>query len=405
MALTKSAVRVAKPPATGQRKLYDEKGMFLIIRANGSKWWRLRYRFDSKYREISLGVYPDVSLEQARDNRDAARTQVANKIDPSAARKAEKKLKVATEKNTFEAVAREWLEARKKPTIIPESLNRITIRLEQDIFPYIGTRLVNEIEPLELLDALNTVVNRGAVETAHRILGYCDEIFRYAIPTGRCTSSPAWGLKAALTVAESRQLAAITEPAKIGELLRRIDGYQGAFTTCIALKFAPLVFCRPGELRHAEWKEIDFDSALWTIPAKKMKKRKDHLVPLSKQAIKLLNKAHKLTGDGRYVFPSIRSKERPMSENTITGALRGLGYSGDEMTAHGFRTMASTRLNEMVSHSTRKLPWDDDCIEMQLAHDVAGTRGIYNRSKYIKGRTTMMQTWANYLDKLRRNHG
>lgn len=383
--LTVSKVNAAKPKAK-QYKVYDERGLFIIIKPNGSKWWRFRYRFNDKDREISMGVYPDVSLKQARVNRDNARTLVADGIDPSAKRQAEK----VAGNDTFEAVAREWLSMQ---TWIESSGKRVTRRLEKDIFPWLGKRPIAEITAPDLLVALKRVEKRGAIETAHRILQSCNKIFRYAIATHRADRSPAQDLKDALTPVKQTHFASITEPKAIGELLRALDGYTGGFITRSALKLAPMVFTRPNELRHAEWSEIDLDKAIWRIPGEKMKKGVTHLVPLSKQAIEILEEVQPLTGEGRYVFPSVRSTKRPMSENTVTGALRRLGYNGKQMTGHGFRSMASTLLHEQG--------WLSDAIEAQLAHTKGGVKGVYNYAEHLPLRVEMMQSWSDYLDGLK----
>lgn len=383
--LTVSKVKAAKPKAK-QYKVYDERGLFIIIKPTGAKWWRFRYRFNDKDREISMGVYPDVSLKQARINRDDARTLVADGIDPSAKRQAEK----VAGNDTFEAVAREWLGMQ---TWIESSGKRVTRRLEKDIFPWLGKRPIAEITAPDLLVALKRVEKRGAIETAHRILQSCNKIFRYAIATHRADRSPAQDLKDALTPVKQAHFASITEPKAIGELLRALDGYTGGFITRTALNLAPLVFTRPNELRHAEWSEINLDEAIWRIPGNKMKKGVTHLVPLSKQAIEILEEIQPLTGDGRYVFPSVRSAKRPMSENTVTGALRRMGYTGKQMTGHGFRSMASTLLHEQG--------WLSDAIEAQLAHTKGGVKGVYNYAEHLPLRTEMMQAWSNYLDGLK----
>lgn len=385
MALTASQIKNAKPREK-QYKLYDEKGLFVIVRPNGALWWRYKYRFAKRQREISMGVYPDVSLKQARDKRDDARGLVADGIDPSAKRQAEK----FAGNDTFEAVAREWL-ARQPWTA--DSVKRITGRFEKHVFPWLGKRPITEITPLDLKVVIKRVEKRGKVDTARRILNTCDRIFCYAVADGRAERSPAQDIKGVIKTVKTQHLSTITDEKEIGALLRAIDGYKGGFVTSCALKLAPLVFTRPGELRRAEWSEIDMDSAVWRIPSEKMKRGITHLVPLSEQAIAILEEIHPLTGDGTYVFPSVRSSKRAMSENTITGALRRLGYTGKQMTGHGFRSMASTLLHEQQ--------WMSDAIERQLAHAVGGVKGVYNYAQHLDIRTEMMQSWADYLDGLK----
>ncbi|MEW8190512.1 MAG: integrase arm-type DNA-binding domain-containing protein [Candidatus Thiodiazotropha endolucinida] len=392
MALTDTAVRRAKPHDKA-RRLYDSGGLFLLINPNGSKYWRFKYRFHGVEKLLALGVYPDVSLKSARDKRDAARQQIADGIDPSEARKAEKVARAC--ENSFEAIAREWWGKRAESWAEGHS-SRVLLRLENDVFPWIGSKPIGAITSAELLTVLRRVEKRGAVETAHRIHQSCGQIFRFAVSTLRAESDPSAALKGALQPASQKHHASITDPKQIGELLRAIDGYQGQFVTRCALQLAPLVFVRPGELRHAEWSEIDLDKAEWRIPAEKMKMSTVHLIPLSTQAIAILNEIKPLTGHGKYVFPGIRSNKRPMSENTVTGALRRLGYASGEMTGHGFRSMASTILNEQG--------WHKDAIERQLAHmERNSIRAAYNYAEYLPERIKMMQAWADYIDGLK--HG
>ncbi|MBW9265840.1 MAG: integrase arm-type DNA-binding domain-containing protein [Candidatus Thiodiazotropha sp. (ex. Lucinisca nassula)] len=390
MALTDTAIRNAKPHDKA-RKLFDGGGLFLLINPNGSKYWRFKYRFHGVEKLLALGVYPDVSLKSARDKRDAARQQIADGVDPSEARKAEKAARAS--ENSLEAVAREWWSGR-VPNWSEGHASRVMLRLENDVFPWIGSKPIGDINPPELLTVLRRVEKRGALETAHRIHQSCGQIFRYAIATHRANRDPSADLKDALPPANPKHHASITDPKQIGELLRAIDGYQGQFVTRCALQLAPLVFVRPGELRHAEWSEIDLDMAEWRIPAEKMKMSTVHIVPLSTQAVAILIEIKPLTGYGKYVFPGIRSNKRPMSENTVTGALRRLGYASGEMTGHGFRSMASTVLNEQG--------WHKDAIERQLAHmERNSIRAAYNYAEYLPERVKMMQAWADYLDGLK----
>ncbi|MEW8286491.1 MAG: integrase arm-type DNA-binding domain-containing protein [Candidatus Thiodiazotropha endolucinida] len=390
MALTDTAVRRAKPHDKA-RKLFDGGGLFLLINPNGSKYWRFKYRFHGVEKLLALGVYPDVTLKSARDKRDAARQQIADGVDPSEARKAEKAARASN--NSFEAIAREWW-GKRAPNWSESHSSRIMLRLENDVFPWVGSKPIGDISPPELLTVLRRIEKRGAIETAHRIHQSCSQIFRYAISTQRAERDPAADLKGAIPPTRQKHHASITEPKQIGELLRSIDGYQGQFVTRCALQLAPLVFVRPGELRHAEWSEIDLDKAEWRIPAEKMKMSTVHIVPLSTQAIAILNEIKPLTGHGKYVFPGVRSNKRAMSENTITGALRRLGYASGEMTGHGFRSMASTVLNEQG--------WHKDAIERQLAHmERNSIRAAYNYAEYLPERVKMMQAWADYLDGLK----
>jgi integrase len=388
MPLTDLAVRNAKPgPKTIRIK--DNRGLYLEISPRGGKWWRLRYTFAGKANMISLGVYPDVSLAEARERRDAARKQIAKGIDPSAVRKAE----AQSQAETFEAVAREWFE-KFKPTWTPSTAETIIGRIEKDIFPYLGPRPIKEIKPDELRPVIARIADRGAVETARRDLQKCGQIFRYAIATGRAEHNPSGALRGFFPPATKRNFASIRDPKGVGELLRAIEGYRGSHITRCALRFAALTFVRPGELRSAEWAEIDLDAAEWRIPAEKMKMREQHIIPLSRQAQEVLRDILPLTGGGRFVFPSERSKGRCMSEGTILAALRRLGYTKDEMTGHGFRSVASTLLHE--------LSWPSDVIERQLAHGERNkVKASYNFAQHLPERRKMMQAWADYLDALK----
>ncbi len=370
--------------------LTDEKGLSIEISPKGGRWWRFKYRFDGKQKRLSLGVYPDVSLKQARERRDDLRKQVADGIDPSHTRKAEKQS--TSDQNSFEFVAREW--HNKFSADWSEShKSRTLIRLEQNAFPWLGATNINDITAPELLSVLRRIESRGALETAHRVNQICGQVFRYAIATGRAERDPAADLKGALPPAKTNHYPSITEPVKVGALMRAIQDFTGTIITATALKLSPLVFVRPGELRQAEWSEIDLDNAEWRIPPEKMKMRVVHIVPLSKQAIEALKEIQPLTGRDKYVFPSNRTITRPMSNNTVNAALRRMGYTKDEMTAHGFRSMASTILNEQG--------WLGDAIERQLAHGESnGVRAAYNYAQHLPERKKMMQAWADYLDGL-----
>ena len=390
--LSEITVRTIKPQEK-ELKLFDGGGLFLLVTRSGGKLWHFKYRFDGKEKKLSLGAYPEISLLDARQKRDEARRQLANGIDPCAVRKAQKQTKIESTE-TFEVISREWY-ARFISSWTTGHAETIKNRLERDVFPWIGKRPIAEIKAPEVLKVLQRVESRGTLETAHRIRTICGQVFRYAVATGRAERDPATDLRGALPQPQEKHRAAITEPRKAGELLRAIDGYQGSFVVKCALRFLPLVFTRPGELRHAEWSEIDFENAEWNIPAGKMKMREPHLVPLSKQAIEILMELKELTGASRYCFPSGRSFDRPMSDNALVAALRRMGFEKSEMTAHGFRAMARTILDEVLQVRS-------DFIEHQLAHAVRDPNGrAYNRTAHLAERKKMMQTWADYLDGLK----
>ncbi len=392
--LTDTATKNAKPKDKPYR-LADEKGLYLEVKPNGSKYFRMKYRFDGKEKLLAFGVYPETSLKEARDKRDEARKQLAQGIDPSENRKAMKAAQAA-DGDTFEVIAREW-HSKFSPNWTPEHGERILRRLEADIFPWLGNRPIREITAPELLACLRRVESRGALDTAHRAHQNCGQVFRYAVATGRAERDPCGDLKGAMPPVKDRHHASITDPKAIGDLLRAIEGYKGAYVTKAAMGLAPLVFVRPGELRQAEWAEIDLDKAEWRIPAEKMKMRDPHIIPLSTQAVAILRELHPLTGRGRYVFPSARTPngDRCMSENAVLAALRRLGYGKEEMTGHGFRSMASTLLNEQG--------WHRDAIERQLAHaERNAVRAAYNYAEHLPERRKMMQAWADYLDGLKK---
>ena len=391
MALTDTAIRKAKPKEKPY-KVADERGMYLEVMPNGSKYWRMKYRHNGKEKRLALGVYPDVPLADARDRRDQARKRLANGIDPGAAKQAEKRTARAETQDSFEALAREWF-AKYSPRWAASHSNKIIRRMERDIFPWIGKQPIAQISAQDLLAVLRRIESRGAIETAHRAHQNCGQVFRYAVATGRAERDPSGDLRGALSLSKKRHHASITDAKEIGPLMRALEGYQGSFVTKCALRMAPRVFVRPGELRKAEWPEFDLDNAEWRIPAEKMKKRVPHIVPLSTQAVAILRDLHALTGEGKYVFPSTRSSSRPMSENTVNGALRRLGYTKDELTGHGFRSMASTLLNEQG--------WHRDAIERQLAHaERDSVRAAYNYAEHLPERRKMMQHWSDYLNAL-----
>jgi len=392
MALSDLAIRRAKPTEKVQR-LFDGGGLYLEISPTGGKLWRQKYRFAGKEKRLAHGGYPAVSLSDARDRRDAARKLLAAGVDPGEHRKAEKAAGLERAGNSFEVVAREWLLKR---DWVPGYLSKVEAWLVNDVFPYIGGRPVAELTAPEFLRVARRIEERGAIESAHRIMQNCGQVMRYAIATGRADRNPVADLKGALPPSQERHHAAITDPTTFGALLRAIDGYSGDTVTRAALKLSALLFVRPGELRHAEWAEIDLEAAEWNIPAGKMKMRLPHLVPLPEQAVSILRELHPLTGRGQYVFPGGRSPRRPMSNNAINAALRRMGYSTEAMTAHGFRASARTMLDEVLSIRP-------DYIEHQLAHAVRDPNGrAYNRTAHLAERRKMMQAWANYLDTLRK---
>lgn len=393
MALTDVAIRKAKP-AEKPIRMFDGGGLYLEISPSGGKLWRLKYRIDGKEKRLAIGTYPEISLLDARNRREAARKLLANDSDPADVKRAQKAARLDREANSFEVVAREWF-AKFEPTWVDSHGDRIIRRFERDIFPWIGGRPMAEVKAPELLACLRRIEERGALETAHRALQNCGQVFRYAVATGRTERDISSDLRGALPPVKPSHRAALTEPKEIGELLRAIDGYAGSLITKCAMQLAPLVFLRPGELRNAEWVEIDLDICEWNIPAEKMKMRQPHLVPLASQAVAILHEIRALTGQGRYVFPSARTSERPMSNNAVLAALRRMGYEKEEMSGHGFRAMARTILDEVLGVRP-------DYIEHQLAHAVRDPNGrAYNRTAHLAERRKMMQQWADYLEKLK----
>jgi integrase len=388
--LTDTAIKAAS--ATDKaRKLFDERGLYLLITPNDSRWWRFKYRHNGKEKLLSLGTYPDVSLKRAREKRDDARRLVADGIDPSEQRQQEK----AARADTFEIIAEEWF-GKQTEALAASTRQRDHSRLKTFIYPHIGSRPVATLKAADLLNCLRRMETKGIHESAHRARSLCGRILRYAVATGRATRDVSGDLKGALTPAVTKNYASITDPKRIGDLLKAIDGYDGQPTTAMALRLAPLTFVRPGELRGAEWSEFNLDGKEpeWRIPAERMKMGELHLVPLSRQAVAVLRELKEITGDGKYLFPSLRSAARPISDNTVNAALRRLGYSKDEMTGHGFRAMASTCLNEQG--------WHPDLIELQLAHAERNkVRAAYNRAERLTERRKMMQAWADYLDGLK----
>ncbi|VBL88330.1 tyrosine-type recombinase/integrase [Burkholderia pseudomallei] len=392
MPLTDTAIRNAKP-ADKPVRLFDGGGLYLEIAPSGGKWWRLKYRFGGKEKRYSLGVYPEVTLATARKKRDEAREKLAAGIDPGEAKKAEKRASLLAAAHSFEVVARGWMDER-KTTVEPAQHDKTLARMENDVFPWLGKRPIAEIDAPEILVVLKRVDGRGARFTAHRIRSEISRVFRYGIKEGHCKADPARDLVDAIPPAQTTHFASITEPEKVGEMLRAFDGFTGTFPVLCALKLAPMLFVRPGELRKAEWAQFDLDKGEWRYFVNKTKT--DHLVPLAAQAVTILRELHALTGEGVYVFPGARDRNRPMSEAAINAALRRLGYdTRTEITGHGFRAMARTILHEELEEKP-------EVIEHQLAHTVPDSLGrAYNRTKFIKARRSMMQQWADYLDKIK----
>ncbi len=392
MPLTVQQLKNIKADSKRTLKLFDGGGLFLEVTPTDSRRWRLKYRFAGKEKLISLGLYPLVSLKDARQKRDDAKRLLTNGLDPSAQRKAEKDAACAQAMNSFEAVAREWVE-QNRSTWAPNHTKTIELRLKNDLFPYVGKKPVITITPPELITVLRRIEGREAFETAHRVRTNLGQIFRYAIATGRVESDPSRDLRGALRPVKVQHLPAVTDPKRLGEILRMMGGYVGGPIVQAALRLAPLVFVRPGELRTAEWEGIDFEKAEWRFTVTKT--NTEHIVPLASQSVRILKEIYPLTGSGRYVFPSPRTSNRPMSENAILAALRSLSIPKDEMCGHGFRATARTMLDEILG-------FPPHLIEHQLAHSVRDSLGrAYNRTTHLAERREMMQRWADYLDKLK----
>jgi integrase len=397
MALTDVAIRNAKPSAKPV-KLADSGGLHLLVTPAGGKLWRLKYRFDGKEKQLAIGAYPAIGLGEARRRREEARELIALGKDPSREKRRDKVRAQLKAADTFKAIADEYSAKRRNDGVkgwAPATAIRSEYLLSL-VCGSIGKLSIAEIEPADVLAAIRRIEGKGKLESARRSLQLAGAVFRYAVATARLASDPTRDLRGALTAPTVTHYGAITEARKVGQLLRAIDDYEGSGITKLALQIAPHVFVRPGELRHAEWSEIDLDGALWTIPAGKMKMRKPHTVPLSQQAVELFREVQSVSGSNGYVFPSIRTRVRPMSENTVNAGLRRLGYASDEMTAHGFRAMASTLLNESGK-------WSPDAIERALAHgDSDKVRAAYHRGAHWKERVEMAQWWSDYLDQLRK---
>jgi integrase len=396
MQLTDTAVKNAKPKPDGKAAKHTDGGGLYLWVTKEVKSWRYDYArpVTGKRNTLVIGTYPEFKLKEARERHQAARDLLARGVDPSEYKQSEKAAERALTANSFEAVAREWF-VKFSPQWVESHSSKIIRRFERDIFPWIGSRPIGELEPPDILQCLRRIESRGALETAHRAKQDIGQVFRYAVATGRATRDQTADLKGAIPPPKKRHFAAITEPQEVGQLLRAIQDYNGTLETRIALQLAPYLFTRPGELRQMEWAEIDTETAVWEIPAGKMKMKAAHIVPLPCQAVVLLEEIRPLTGNRRYVFPSRTDSAKPMSDNTLRQALRRLGYDNEAMTPHGFRAMARTILDE-------ELEIDEKYIEQQLAHAVKDPNGrAYNRTKHLKQRTAMMQRWADYLDGLR----
>ncbi len=391
MPLTDLELRKLKP--TGRRRrFFDAGGLYLELSPTGGCWWRLKYRYLGKEKRLSLGTYPEVSLKDARFKRDDARKLLRQGIDPSAVRRAERAAGVERAANSFEIVAREWLD-KQSAVFVPDHAKRVKSLFETDLFPWLGKRPVAEITAPELLGVLRRIEGREALDTAHRARAHCGQVFRYAIATGRAERDPSADLRGALPPATGGHFAAITEPTRAGELLRMLWGHEGTPVVNAAVKLAPLLFVRPGELRTARWADIDMVNGEWRFIASKTETH--HIVPLATQAVAILRELHRTTGAGQYVFPSERGPSRPMSSAAVLAAMRSMGIPSEEMSGHGFRAMARTMLDE-------QLHFPVDIIEHQLAHNVRDPLGrAYNRTAHLPERRRMMQEWADYLDKLR----
>jgi integrase len=384
--LNEARIRAAKPKEKPY-KLRDGRGLHLLVTPRGTRLWRLRFRHVGRESMVSLGAYPDVSLKVARERREDARKLVASGVDPASQRRAER----AGLENTFEGIALEWLE---KQQFAPATLEKAKWTFRELIFPRLGSRPIATVTAPEVLAVLQRIEVHGKHETAHRTKQRISQVMRYAIATGRAEHDVTADLRGALTRVKTEHFAALIEPQRVGELLRAIDAYTGQPSTAHALRLAPYVFVRPGELRFAEWREFDLEGAEWRIPAEKMKMDEYHLVPLSRQAVSIIRELRPFTGNGKYLFPSLRTRDRPISDATLNAALRRLGYSGDEQTTHGFRTIADTFLNE--------LGFPPDVIELQLAHKERNkVRAAYNRAQRLDERRKMMQVWSDHLDGLK----
>jgi len=393
MPLTKTLLRNA---SAGQKayKLYDFDGLYVLVNKNGSKYFRFDYRFDNIRKTLAIGVFPDMSLDEARERLREAKKLLAQHIDPCEQKKQVRQAQIDS-LVTFGQVAREWI-AKYSISWRQSYHDTIMSRMNANILPYFENRPINDITGRELLSLIRLIEDRGAYETSHRVLSICDMVFRFGFATDKCDRNPAADLRGALVPVKTQHRAALVKPGDVARLLLSIEAYSGSFVVKSALRLAPLVFVRPGELRHAEWSEIDLETEEWRIPAEKMKMARNHIVPLAPQAVAILKGLYPLTGRGKYVFPNPRTGERPMSENALLAALRCMGFQKHEMTAHGFRSTASTLLHEQG--------WPSEIIELQLAHvDTNKVRSAYNQATHLSKRREMMIAWADYLDSLKEN--
>lgn len=394
MALTDTAIRNAKP-SEKEYKLSDSGGLYLLLTPAGGKLWRLKFRVEGREKKLAIGAYPEISLSDARKRRDEARELMAAGKDPAREKQQAKHRAKVSAANTFGEIAKEYLDKRRREGLSASTADKSEYYISR-LGPSFARLPIAEIAAPDILAMLRRIEAKRNYETARRVLQLAGRVFRYAVATARLASDPSRDLRGALTAPQPKHYGAIVEPQRAGELLRAMDGYEGQVVTKLAMQLSPHVFVRPGELRHAEWGEIDLEAGLWIIPAEKMKMRKAHHVPLSRQSVELFRQLHAITGPTGYVFPSIRTRTRPMSENTVNAGLRRLGFSGDEMTAHGFRAMASTLLNESGK-------WSPDAIERALAHgDDDRVRAAYHRGAHWKERLAMAQWWSDYLDQLRK---
>ena len=389
--LTATAVKNAKT-RTKSYNLSDGGGLYVLVKPNGTKAWRFNYRFAGKQKTLAIGVYPDISLKKAREKHQEARQNLTNHIDPNIYKKAKRISDQDMQFNSFKVIALEWLQ--KRGTKSDGGDKRLIRLLQKDLFPYIGSLPVSQVTSPDLLRALRRIEHRGAVNTAHRAKQIAGMVFRYAVATGRAERDPSFDLKGALAQPTKTHFKSITEPAEVGPLIAAINNYQATPVVMAALRLTPLLFCRPGELRHLEWKEVNFDEARIELPASKMKTKEPHIIPLATQAMEILKELQLITGRSKFVFPSARGNSRPLSENGVRTALRTLGYKNEQISPHGFRAMARTILDEILNFPV-------DWIEHQLAHSVKDANGrAYNRTKHLEQRRGMMQTWADYLDQL-----
>ncbi len=393
MSLSDAYIRTLKYPGK-PKKYFDGGGLYLFFSASGNKLWRMAYRFGQKPKNLSFGEYPLVTLKDARDRRDEAKKLLANGIDPGAQKKAIKETLLSETNDTFKNIALEWHETR-TADFTEKHRGTVMYRLEKYIFPFIGNEHIAQMEAPDILAVVRPLEQKGQNETARRMLQMISQVYRYAVITGRAKRNPANDLHGALKPRKTTHRAAITEPKKVGQLLRDCDNYEGYFPIVCALRLAPLVFVRPTELRAAEWSEFNLEDKEWRIPATRMKMKQMHIIPLAAQAIKVLVELHEFSGSGKYLFPSIRTETRPISDATLLNALRRMGYAKDEMCTHGFRSVASTLLNE--------LGYNRDWIERQLAHGERNdVRAAYNYAEYLPERRRMMTEWAEYLDELKK---